>query len=65
MHDNFEDLMYQAGLTAQGSWDEMDRYDRVAIMKFAELIVRSCAGVAHGSDTPSKDIKDYFGLVDD
>ena len=30
--------------------------------KFAELIVRTCAGIAHGSDTPSKDIKDYFGL---
>lgn len=37
-----EELMYQAGLTAQGSWDEMDAYDRQAIEKFAELIVREC-----------------------
>ncbi len=30
--------------------------------KFAELIVRECAGVAHGSDQPSRDIKEYFGV---
>jgi hypothetical protein len=34
--------MYQAGLTAQGCWDEMDEYNRTAILKFAELIVREC-----------------------
>ena len=38
----FDDLMYRAGLTAQGCWDEMDEYDRNAIQKFAELIVREC-----------------------
>jgi hypothetical protein len=38
----FDDLMYHAGLTAQGCWDEMDDYDRKAIEKFAELIVREC-----------------------
>ena len=30
--------------------------------KFAELIVRECAGIAHGSDMPSKDIKEHFGV---
>lgn len=30
--------------------------------KFAELIVQECAGVAHGSDMPSKDIKEHFGV---
>ena len=45
MTDKFNDLMYQAGLTAQGCWDQMDDYDRTAILKFAELIVREC-GVA-------------------
>ena len=30
--------------------------------KFAELIVAECAGVAHGSDMPSKDIKEHFGV---
>jgi len=34
-----DELMYHAGLTAQGCWDEMDQYDREAIEKFARLIV--------------------------
>ena len=41
----FDDLMYHAGLTAQGGWDKMDEYDRKAIEKFAELIVRECMNV--------------------
>lgn len=45
MDDKLDELMYHAGLTAQGCWDEMDEYDRKAIEKFAELIVREC-GVA-------------------
>lgn len=45
MNQRFEDLMYWAGLTAQGSWDSMDPYDQQAIKRFAELIVRECAGV--------------------
>jgi hypothetical protein len=32
--------------------------------KFAELIVRECAGIAHGSDNPSKDIKEHFGVAE-
>lgn len=45
MNDRLEELMYDAGLTAQGAWDLMDQYQRDAVMKFAELIVREC-GVA-------------------
>ena len=30
--------------------------------KFARLIVQECAGIAHGSDQPSVDIKYYFGV---
>ena len=30
MNNKLEDLMYQAGLTAQGCWDEMDSYDMAA-----------------------------------
>jgi hypothetical protein len=41
--NKIDDLMYESGLTAQGCWDEMDEYNRTAIMKFAELIVRECA----------------------
>ncbi len=42
MNQRLEDLMYQAGLTAQGSWDSMDPYDQQAIERFAELIVQEC-----------------------
>ena len=37
--------MYEAGLTAQGCWDQMDEYDRTAILKFADLIVKDCISV--------------------
>lgn len=43
MNKKFDDLMYTAGLTAQGCWDGMDEYDKEAIAKFAELIVQECA----------------------
>ena len=45
MTDPLDELMYQAGLTAQGCWDEMDDYDRTAILKFAELVVAECMEV--------------------
>ena len=68
MNERFENLMYQAGLTAQGCWDEMDDYDREAIAKFAELIVKECIEVVKW--TPSqfpndeyvKNIKEHFGV---
>jgi len=68
MNNRFEDLMYHAGLTATGSWDEMDKYDRVAIMKFAELIVEECATVIEqnlfqgiGWNT-SQAVRRHFGI---
>jgi hypothetical protein len=33
-----------------------------ALEKYAELIVRECIGIAHGSDMPVKDIKEHFGI---
>jgi len=42
MNERFESLMYHAGMTAQGCWDEMDGYQREAVEKFAELIVQEC-----------------------
>ena len=47
MNERIENLMYQAGLTAQGCWDQLDSYDRSAIEKFAELIVRECVTVMY------------------
>ena len=42
MNEQIEHCLYQAGLTAQGCWDELDDYARQGIEKFAELIVREC-----------------------
>jgi hypothetical protein len=42
MNSRLEDLMYRAGLTAQGCWDSMEDYDHKAIEKFAELIIQEC-----------------------
>ena len=45
MNEQLEKLMYHSGLTAQGCWDEMDEYDKQAIEKFAELIVKKCVAI--------------------
>jgi hypothetical protein len=47
MNERLEDLMYRAGLTAQGCWDEMDQYEREAIEKFANLIVSESINVVN------------------
>ena len=43
MNERMEDLLYQAGLTASGCWDELGTYEQEAIEKLTELIVRECA----------------------
>jgi len=62
MNKKFEDLMYQAGLTAQGCWDEMDSYDHEAIEKFAELIVRECINATGNCAGTGDMIKEHFGI---
>jgi len=66
VNERLDHLMYQAGLTAQGCWDELDAYDREAITKFAELIIKKCAMIgnnAHdGGEYPGPMIKEYFGV---
>ena len=47
MNERLEDLMYRAGLTAQGCWDSMDSYDKEAIEKFANLIVSESINVVN------------------
>jgi len=42
MNDKFEDLLYNSGLTSHGCWDKLDEWDREAVLKFGELIVRNC-----------------------
>ena len=62
MNEQINDLMYQAGLTAQGCWDEMDDYDREAIAKFAELIVRECISTV---ETAENGYQDYRNQIED
>ena len=62
MNEQINDLMYQAGLTAQGCWDEMDDYDREAIAKFAELIVRKCISTV---ETAENGYQDYRNQIED
>lgn len=66
-NQRIEDLMYHAGLTAQGCWDEMDEYTKQAIERFAELIVRDCALTAgfmehSGRKNIGANILDNFGI---
>jgi hypothetical protein len=74
MNDRIENCLYQAGLTAQGCWDELDDYAKKGIEKFAELIVQDCLGVLkkrymgdnNREDMEVKrcieDIKKHFGV---
>jgi len=43
--DIFSKLHYQSGLVASGCWDQLDEYDREAIKRFGDLIVRECADI--------------------
>ena len=47
MTERFDDLMYHAGLTAQGCWDELDDYARDAIERYGKLIVTECIKIIH------------------
>lgn len=66
--DKIENLMYQAGLTAQGCWDKMDDYDHQAIEKLTELIVQECANLVENEgrflkyDRLANKIRDTFGV---
>ena len=64
MNERINDLMYHAGLTAQGCWDEMDDYAREAILKLAKLIVRECAQKLEddGMVEVAMEIKEHFGV---
>ena len=53
MNERLEHCLYQAGLTAQGCWDELDDYAKEGIEKFAELIILECAKVARATPGPN------------
>jgi hypothetical protein len=70
--DIFSRLHYQSGLVAQGCWDELDQYDREAIRRFGDLIVKECAEIAndHNSEVEGvtlgvgRALKQHFGITE-
>jgi hypothetical protein len=65
MNEQMEKLMYHAGLTASGCWDEMGDYEHRAIEKFAGLIVRECmdvVGKATASPNGYQALMKHFGV---
>ena len=70
MNERIEHCLYQAGLTAQGCWDELDDYAKHGIEKFAELIVRKCMSLTErcldGNDVfalnGAEIIAEHFGV---
>lgn len=76
MNERIEHCLYQAGLTAQGCWEDLDTYMQEGIEKFAELIVgecidtvqRRCIGDHNREDQEVlrcvADIKQHFGVAD-
>lgn len=61
MTTKYDELLYKSGLTAQGAWDEMDEYQREAVLRFADMIVEEVAAHIHNSTDRHR--KDYFAAV--
>ena len=66
MSDRIDDLMYEAGLLADGCWDELDEYDKEAIHKFANLIIKECIEITNDYNWQGRvlgnRIKERFGI---
>jgi hypothetical protein len=52
MNEQFDELLYKSGLTADGCWNQLDAYDKQAIMTFAKLIVEECMEQVRGQFLP-------------
>lgn len=64
MNERIAELKAQCIVREQRGTNAFNSYmvDRFDTERFAELIVLECAGIAHGSDMPGKDIKEHFGV---
>jgi hypothetical protein len=61
----FEKAIYDSGLIADGCWDKFDEYDKAALEKAFELLVRECAEVASDYDEAhyvGTAIEKHFGV---
>ena len=59
MNDSIENLLYDAGLTAQGCWDELDAYAQEAIIRVIKLTVKECMKEIHQKSFELLDIDFY------
>lgn len=57
-----ENLLYSAGLTAQGCWDELDDYAKDGIIRVIQMAAEECASMCM-SQADRKNIRKNFGLV--
>jgi hypothetical protein len=65
MNERIEYCLYQAGLTAQGCWEDLDTYTQEGIEKFSELIIRECidvVGKATTSPNGYQALMKHFGV---
>ena len=66
MSNRIDDLMYEAGLLADGCWDQFDQYDKEAIHKFANLIIKECIEITNDYNWQGRvlanRIKERFGI---
>jgi hypothetical protein len=72
MNERIKELAHQAERLAKDELAHLERVHNrlysftegreIYNQKFAELIVEECAGIAAGSDSPSRDIKEHFGV---
>lgn len=56
-----EEIIYSAGLTAQGCWDELDDYARDGIVRAIQMAAQECASICM-SQADRKNIRKNFGL---
>jgi hypothetical protein len=40
--NQFDNFVYHSGLIAQGCWDKFDDWDKQALRRFGNLIVKDC-----------------------
>lgn len=57
-----EDLLYNAGLTAQGCWDELDDYARDAIIRVIKMTVNECIDIAYQEGDNVAYLALHFGV---
>jgi hypothetical protein len=70
MNEKFEDLLYRAGLTAQGCWDELGTYEQDAIERLYQLMVEEFSVFARQHNLENADrsymihqaVKRHFGV---